>query len=108
MTLLPAERRWIDDAAGHGRRGGGERRREERSAPGALPPLEVAVARADGVLPGAELIAVHRDAHRAARLAPLGAGVAEHDVEPLGLGLLLDRFEPGTTSTARPRRPCGP
>ena len=37
--------------------------------------------------PGLELVAVHGDAHRAARLAPLGAGVAEDAVEPLGLGL---------------------
>src|SRR3989304_3604746 len=49
----------------------------------ALAALEVAVARRDGVLAGAELVAVHRDAHRAAGLAPLGPGGAEDLVEPL-------------------------
>ena len=39
--------------------------------------------------PGRELIAVHRDAHRAARLAPLGARRAEDLVESLGLRLAL-------------------
>src|SRR5664279_634838 len=67
--------------AGHGTGGGGERRGEERSSALALPSLEVAVRGADAVLAGLELIAVHGDAHRAARFAPLGAGRAEDLVE---------------------------
>src|SRR2546422_915618 len=66
-----------------------ERRGQERPATLALAALEVAVRRADGHLAGRELIAVHRDAHRAARLAPVRAGGAEDLVEPLRLGLAL-------------------
>src|SRR5690349_2349465 len=69
------------------------RRREwagqERAPARPLPPLEVPVAGADRVLPGLELVAVHRDAHGAAGLAPVGAGLAEHAVQALGLGGLL-------------------
>ena len=37
--------------------------------------------------PGADLVAVGAEAHRAAGMAPLEAGVAEDAVQPLGLGL---------------------
>ena len=40
-----------------------------------------------------QLVGVHREAHRAARLAPLEAGGEEDLVEPLGLGLRL--HQPG-------------
>ena len=36
-----------------------------------------------------ELVGVHGQAHRAARLPPVEAGGGEHPVEPLGLGLVL-------------------
>src|SRR5207245_6469243 len=72
---------------GGGRRG--ERARQEGPAALALAAFEVAVAGADGVLPGLELIAVHGDAHRAARLAPLRARVAEDAIEPFRLRLAL-------------------
>ena len=39
--------------------------------------------------PGLEAVVVHAEAHRAARLAPLEAGVAEHLVEAFLLGLRL-------------------
>jgi hypothetical protein len=39
---------------------------------------------------GFSLIVVHREAHRAARLAPFEAGALKMDVETLGLRLLLD------------------
>ena len=40
-------------------------------------------------LAGLELVGVHGQAHRAARLAPVEAGGPEHEVEALGLGLGL-------------------
>src|ERR1041384_4818138 len=91
-TALPEQGADVGDPAGDGRRRGGERRCQERAAAAALATLAVAVAGRDGVLAGLEAIAVHRDAHRAARVAPLGAGVAEHAVEALALGLALDRL----------------
>src|SRR6266850_3874857 len=57
----------------------------------ALAPLEVAVGRRRDALARAGRLAVHADAHRAARLAPLEACVDEHAVEPLGLGRALDQ-----------------
>src|SRR5207244_7520566 len=71
------------------RNGGGQRRGEERATALALAPLEVAVRRADRVLARRELVAVHRDAHRAAGLAPLGAGRLEDLAEAFALRLAL-------------------
>src|SRR6478672_12249681 len=65
------------------RRGGGQRRGEERPAALALAALEVAVRRRDRVLAGRQLVAVHRDAHRAACLAPFGTGGPKDLVEAL-------------------------
>src|SRR5436190_1208562 len=75
--------------------GGGERAGEERPAALPLAALEVSVRGGDAVLAFFQLVAVHRDAHGAARLAPLAARLAEDLVEPLGLGLLLDRHAAG-------------
>src|SRR4051812_12189861 len=83
-------------------RGRGERAGEERPAALALAALEVAVARAHGVLAGPELVAVHRDAHRAAGLAPLGARRAEDLVEPFALGLRLHLLRAWDDHHARP------
>src|ERR1044071_662644 len=94
-SALPEQGADVGDPAGDGGGRGGERRRQERAAAAALAALEVAVAGADGVLAGLEAIAVHRDAHRAAGLAPLGTGVEEHAVEPLALGLALDGARAG-------------
>ena len=77
------------------RRGRGQRRGEERPAALALAALEVPVRGADRVLAGRQLVAVHRDAHRAAGLAPLGAGRPEDRVEPLALGLALHLVRAG-------------
>src|SRR3569623_1763453 len=85
----------VRDTPRDGRRRRGQRAGQERAAPGALPPLEVAVAGADRVLTGPQLIAVHGDAHRAAGLAPLGARLKKHTVQPLGLGLLLHALRAG-------------
>src|SRR6478609_3155143 len=90
MVVFSEERAGVGDAPGNGGGSGSERRCEERAPTATLPALEVAVAGAHGVLPGLELIAVHGDAHRAPGFTPLGAGIAEHTVEPLGLGLALD------------------
>src|ERR1700690_2419522 len=89
------ESSWIGDDPGYGARGGRERRGEERPTALALASFEVAVRGADAVLPGLELVAVHGDAHRAARLAPLGAGRLEDFVEAFALGLLLDLLAAG-------------
>src|SRR5690242_1588318 len=79
----------VRDLAADRRGGGRQRRREERPAALALAALEVAVRRADRVLAGRQLVAVHRDAHRAAGLPPFGAGRAEDLVETLALRLAL-------------------
>ena len=59
-----------------------------RPSAGALAALEVAVAGAGGALAGLELVGIHRQAHAATRLPPLGAGLGEDPVQPLGLGLV--------------------
>ena len=56
-----------------------------------------------------ELVRVHGQAHRAARLAPVEAGGGEHLVEALGLGLLLapvpTRARPALARRRRTWRP---
>ena len=86
---MPGQPARVGDDAGDRAGGRRQRRRQEGPAALALAALEVAVAGADRVLPGAELVAVHRDAHRAAGLAPLGAGRLEDLREALALGLAL-------------------
>ena len=55
----------------------------------ALAALEIAVRGRGAALARRELVGVHRQAHRAARLAPFEAGGEEDLVEAFGLGLLL-------------------
>src|SRR3954451_13595972 len=69
----------------HRRRRGDERRDEVRPAALALTALEVAVRRGGAALAGRELVGVHPEAHRAARVPPVGAGLLEDDVETLRL-----------------------
>ena len=103
------QRPHVGDLAGDGGRGGRQRRDQERAAALALPSFEVAVAGADGVLAGLELIAVHGDAHRAAGFAPLGAGVAEDVVETFRLRLRSSRpASRARPASARRAPPCGP
>src|SRR3990172_3832221 len=68
-------------------RDGGSRRHRRRDEVGAralaLAPLEVAVGGGGHALALARRLAVHPDAHRAARLAPLEPGLDEDAVEPL-------------------------
>src|SRR5438067_1361320 len=73
------------------RRGGGHLRRDEMGAPTtALAALEVAVRRRRAPLARLQDVRVHPETHRATRGAPVEARLAEHLVEPLGLGLRLD------------------
>src|SRR5687768_8544092 len=70
--------------------GGGHCRRDEVCAASlALAAFEVAVAGACAPLARLQLVGVHRQAHRAARLAPLEARLLEDPVESFFLGLLL-------------------
>ena len=78
-----------DDARDRGGRGG-QRAREEGSPPLPLAPFEVPIAGADRILSGGQPIVVHRDTHRAARLAPFRARGPEDGVESLGFRLALD------------------
>src|SRR5262245_47539581 len=65
-------------------------RAHEVGAPaGTLAALEVAVGGRRAALAGGELVVVHREAHRAAGLAPLEPRVAEDAIEAFALGLLL-------------------
>src|SRR5207248_1076174 len=54
-----------------------------------LPALEVSVRSRSAALTRREAIGVHPEAHRAARLAPLEAGVAEDAIQSFALGLPL-------------------
>src|SRR4029079_11959233 len=79
----------VDEAAGKRRRSRHHRRHEVRAAEPPPAPLEMAVRGRGATLARAELIRVHAEAHRAARLAPLEARILEDLVEPLGFGLCL-------------------
>src|SRR5450631_2627300 len=83
--LDPGQRPGIGDHPGEGRCGGRQGRGQEGPAALALATLEVPIRGADRVLAGGQLVAVHGDAHRTARLAPLGAGRPEDLVEALVL-----------------------
>src|SRR5216117_784072 len=89
QALDARQRPRVADHAVDRRNGGRQWRGQERPPALALAALEVAVRRADRVLPGRELVAVHRNAHRAAGLTPLGTGGPEDLVQALPLGLTL-------------------
>src|SRR5690606_20785203 len=82
---------YIDKMAGHRRCRGHRRAHQVGAATGALAALEIAVGGGRAMLAAAQLVRVHRQAHRAARLAPLEAGFDEHLVQALGFGLRLDQ-----------------
>src|SRR5512145_1668202 len=89
MTVLSVEVAHVDEMPCD-RRGRGHRRTHQVGpAPGALPAFKVAVRRRGAALAGRQLVVVHAEAHRAARLAPLEAGRGEYLVEALLLGLPL-------------------
>ena len=68
---------------------------EERASALALASFEVTIAGGDAVLAGRKLIAVHRDAHGAAGLAPFAAGGGEDFGQAFGDGLALHVLRPG-------------
>src|SRR3954465_4614481 len=68
------------ERASHGRRRGHERRDQGGTAAPAPAPPGVAVGGRRGALAGLQGVGVHAQAHRAARAAPLGAGLLEDDV----------------------------
>ena len=72
--------------------GGGRRHRgrdEVSASLVALAALEITVRCRGATLTGPELVGVHRQAHRAAGLAPFKPGLDENPVEAFSLGLLL-------------------
>src|SRR5438067_9147602 len=64
-------------------------------APTPLPALEIPVAGRGAPLARAEDVGIHAEAHRAASIAPLEAGLAEDRIQSLGLGLPLDAHRSG-------------
>src|SRR4051812_41588330 len=62
------------------------------AASATLATLEVAVAGACRPFALSKLVRVHRQAHAAPRLAPIGTGRPEDVVQTFGLGLLLHRM----------------
>ena len=70
-------------------------RQQVRARARPLPADEIAVAGRGAALARRHLVGVHRQAHRAAGLAPFEAGLDEDAVEPLGLGLALDQPRAG-------------
>ena len=62
-----------------------------RAATLALAALEVAVRRTGAALTRRQLVGVHAETHRAARLPPLEAGFEQNSVQALFLSLPLDQ-----------------
>src|SRR2546426_7140689 len=81
----------VDEVPGDGGRGRHRRRAEVGAATLALAALEIAVRGRGAALARGEDVRVHAEAHRAAGLAPVEAGLGEDPIEPLELGLLLDQ-----------------
>src|SRR5688500_6352361 len=77
----------VGDAAAD-RSGGDHHRAHQHGAPrgAALSSLEVAVRRRRAQLAADQLVGVHGQAHRAARLSPLEARLSKDGVEPFRLG----------------------
>src|SRR5206468_220225 len=72
------------------------RRTDEMRPPSTpLPAFEVAIAGRSTALSRPEDVGVHAEAHRAAGVTPLKAGVHEDGVQALGLRLALDAGRPG-------------
>ena len=89
MSLLLAKQRAdVGEPPGDGRRGGHGGADKVGPSTGALAALEVAVAGAGGALAGLEPVGIHRQAHAATRLPPLGAGLGEDAVQTFNFGLM--------------------
>src|SRR5439155_26769997 len=106
------------------RRGRGHRGADEvRAAAGALTAFKISIRRGGAALARLKPVGVHREAHRAARLAPLEASGLAYLIQAFAFGLLLheagtrhDHREPAVrcdltadASAHRPRLPhvCG-
>ena len=63
-----------------------------RAATKTLSPFKITIGSRGAVLPCAEFVRVHGQAHGTPRLAPLHPGVDEYPVQPLGLGVATDRL----------------
>src|ERR1700694_3624 len=81
--------------AGDGCGGGHDRADEVRAAVLALAAFKIAIAGAGAALVRGQDVGVHADAHAAARVAPLEAGVTENLVEAFLFGLGLDTARAG-------------
>src|SRR6266404_5216382 len=99
LRARQSECTYIGDASGDGRRSRHRRAGKVGASARPLPADEIAVRGGDAALSGRDRVAVHRQAHRAAGLAPFEAGLEEDSVQPLSLGLPLDvlraRHDPG-------------
>src|SRR6185312_5300785 len=84
-SLLPLPH--VDEVSGDGCRGRHRGRHQMRAALIALPALEIAVRSRGATLAWRQLVRIHRETHRAARLAPVEAGGLEDLVQPFGFGL---------------------
>ena len=86
---------WIRHFAGDGSSSSSGGTRQQCSGACALPSFEVAIARADCVLAFIDEITIHADAHRAARLAPLGTCIRKDFCEAPCFGFALDLLRAG-------------
>src|SRR5216117_1986 len=84
----------VGDRARHSGRRRCEWTGEKCPAALALTSLEVAVAGAHRAFARLELVAIHCDAHRAARFPPFGTRFHENAIEPFRFGLALDLARP--------------
>src|SRR5581483_6299448 len=94
----------VDDFAAQ--RGGGDHRRAHQQCPAARAPLpadEVADGRRRADLAPLQPVGIHRETHRAARLAPLEAGGGEDFVQPFFFRQRLDLGRPGHDERADTR-----
>ena len=72
------------------RRGGRHLRTQQMCPPTlALPAVEIPVRRGRAALARLELVRIHRKAHTAARMPPLGAEIHKDFIQALGFRLLL-------------------
>src|SRR5512135_1316755 len=108
MSASAQELARIGDASTHrGRRsGGGACEQGARAA--ALAAFEIAVAGAHAVLALRHGVAVHAEAHRAPRLAPLRTGIREHLGEAASLRLVLHLLRTRHHEHAYARRNLAP
>src|SRR5690606_21077282 len=81
--------RWGGEVAGDGGGGGDGGGDEASTSTSALAAFEVAIGCRGTALARGELVGVHGQAHRTARLAPVETGLDEDFVQTLGLGRFL-------------------